>query len=829
MCCIFKSRLSLAGKSSIGYKKYKNNRHFWDKEVEHLIKDRRQANRLYRIWSKHPDCSPDLLQVLWDDYLEKKKNVALKVKEKNVHQKIKNITEVAAKASSNPRAYWRLLKKLNKSNDYPLRIRDPLDTNVIIDDPKQIRDALTKYWSSLGNCKKEENSQIKDNILYNQTHDANSFHNVIFDRETIQHALSKLKNNKATGVDNIPAEFLKHGGHTLENILVQLMSKIKLLEVIPNEWYEGIVKPIFKAGNRELLSNYRGITISSVVYKLLVSIIERQAMAHIEENNLLSDFQGAFRKGRRVEDHVFTIKGICSLRKCKKLKTFLGFLDISKAFDTLDRQRLFQHIYNKGIQGKAFNLIKALYHKVDNRVIFGSFESDIFTVDSGVKQGCVLSPALFNLVMNDLESMLDICQGIEIDNVKMTGLFYADDIILMGNSKEDLLHMLSVADKFSQKWGMSFNDTKSKVMTIGKKLSPQSTWKLGDKLLKETKSYKYLGVFINKFLTDTYHINTHLKDKANKLDSYIRYTLSNNLDVKRITLGNTLWEKAVLPALAHGAGVWFCDTNTARVSLTKIQYKCAKGVLKLYSMPARLALFSDLGWMNILDHLDILRINYFNHLGCMDNSRIAKIVFNKLFDNFTCGKSEHFKYMTNMKNIFTNAGVDHLFNANGPVNVNIIKNIMHESHKIQFYNDINNFSSLETFKCVTSQPISHIRKPKDYLAALNFKAAQLKFKLRAGILGLGCDLARQHRGDGMCKNCNIYESIKHFIFKCPMYNNERSILYDCIKCNVDDDVFNLFISNWDLGMVLLLGDHDDVFNKFFSTFLVTAWEIHQSM
>ena len=140
----------------------------------------------------------------------------------------------------------------------------------------------------------------------------------------------------------------------------------------------------------------------------MVSIIETQTMDYIESKNVLSIFIGAFRKKRRAEDHIFTLKGVCSHRKIDKVKTCLGFMDISKAFDTLDRSKLFHHIYKMGIQGKAFTLIRALYHKINNRVIFGSFEFEIFEVSSGVKQGCILSPFLFNLVMNDLEQMLNV-------------------------------------------------------------------------------------------------------------------------------------------------------------------------------------------------------------------------------------------------------------------------------------------------------------------------------------------------------------------------------------------------------------------------------------
>lgn len=455
----FKSRLLHAGSQAIGYKSYSDKRDYWDKEIGNLIHNRKQANRLYRIWSKLPSCSPELLNILWEDYLEKKRLVTNRIKQNMITHKIKMITENASKASNNPRSYWKMLKKLNKSNEYPLRIRDPDDPNIIIDDPIKIKEILTNYWSNIGRSENVTQSDMKDRLALLQTSapDPGAFTTVIFNETTIKIAIKKLKNGKATGTDGIPSEFLKNGGQTIQGILLELFQKAQLLEALPNQWYEGIVKPLHKDGNREVLNNYRGITISSVVYKVIVSIMENQVMDFAEANDLFGDNHGAFRRGRRCEDHIFSLKGICALRKSKKKKTFLAFLDISKAFDTIDRTTLFNFIWDKGIQGKAWHMIHLLYKNVDNRVIFGEYESDMYQVINGLKQGCVLSPCLFNLVMTDLELMLSSCNGVEINEHKVHGLFYADDIVLFADNDGDLLNMLDMAFKFSQKWNLKFN------------------------------------------------------------------------------------------------------------------------------------------------------------------------------------------------------------------------------------------------------------------------------------------------------------------------------------------------------------------------------------
>ncbi len=334
---MFKERLLTAGEKCIGYKHYKNKQTFWNKEVDKLIKNRQHANRLYRLWSNVPNCSPELLSILWDDYMEKKHKVAVKIKDNITKQKTKVIFQNANKGSKNTKAYWNTLRKLNKSNGYPIRIRDPENNNIIIDDPKIISKKLTTYWAGLGNSSKEPMPHLEAHIdqLLTKSPTPNSLQNIDINEKVLNKAISKLKNSKACGVDNLPSEFIKYSDKLTKCALLDILLKIKLLEQIPEEWFEGVIKPLHKEGNQEILSNYRGITISCSTYKVLTSIIEDQMMLFIESHNILGEFQGAFRKKRRCEDHIYTLKGICSIQKSRKKKTYLGFLDISKAFDKL--------------------------------------------------------------------------------------------------------------------------------------------------------------------------------------------------------------------------------------------------------------------------------------------------------------------------------------------------------------------------------------------------------------------------------------------------------------------------------------------------------------
>ena len=162
---------------------------------------------------------------------------------------------------------------------------------------------------------------------------------------------------------------------------------------------------------------------------------------------------------------------LCALRKSKKGKIFLAFLDLSKAFDRVWRECLFYLLWKNGIQGKCWKLLRSLYSNVCNKVLFGDFESDWFDQEFGLKQGCALSPTLFSVLMNNLVSMLseqNLVVNLASDIINC--LLFADDIVLMGKSEQELQTLLNITARFASKWNLKFNSKKSKLMVIGKNI-----------------------------------------------------------------------------------------------------------------------------------------------------------------------------------------------------------------------------------------------------------------------------------------------------------------------------------------------------------------------
>jgi hypothetical protein len=118
------------------------------------------------------------------------------------------------------------------------------------------------------------------------------------------------------------------------------------------------------------LDNYRGITLTSNVNKVFSKILDTLILDFLESNNILGETQGAFRKDRRIEDQIFSLQGIASLYKSSRKPLYLAFLDLSKAFDRVWRDGLFALLWENGIKGKCWRLLRKMYEKVENKVIF---------------------------------------------------------------------------------------------------------------------------------------------------------------------------------------------------------------------------------------------------------------------------------------------------------------------------------------------------------------------------------------------------------------------------------------------------------------------------
>ena len=167
--------------------------------------------------------------------------------------------------------------------------------------------------------------------------------------------------------------------------------------VFPDKWTEGVIIPLHKKGDRCDVNNYRGITLVSCLSKLFTSILNKRIVFYCENNNIISDSQFGFRKGKSTVDALFILHTIVQNYLNEKKRLYCCFVDFKKAFDSIYRNGLWLKLHRSGIGGNILRIIRDMYHKVKSCVRACNNYSEFFEYALGLRQGEIMSPVMFSL------------------------------------------------------------------------------------------------------------------------------------------------------------------------------------------------------------------------------------------------------------------------------------------------------------------------------------------------------------------------------------------------------------------------------------------------
>ena len=266
--------------------------------------------------------------------------------------------------------------------------------------------------------------------------------------------IKNMKNNKAAGIDKIIPELLKGVDDKMLDVIELLLNLIFEKGVFPGQWTLGVITILFRDGETNDLNNYRGITLLSMLGKILVGVLNNRLIDLINKEHILDENQGGFRKGYRTTDHLFTLHALINhYIKVEKKELFLCFVDFRKAFDKVSHCILWMKLLKYGISGKFMTLVKSMYEQVKSCVKSKSGLTYFFKYKRGVRQGCLLSPVLYSLFLNDLQGYLleGGANGITLWDIKIFSL-YADDLVLIAESEEDLKLQMRTLTLMILKW-----------------------------------------------------------------------------------------------------------------------------------------------------------------------------------------------------------------------------------------------------------------------------------------------------------------------------------------------------------------------------------------
>lgn len=346
----------------------------------------------------------------------------------------------------------------------------------------------------------------------------------------VQEAIADLQINKATGTDNIPADFYKNLNREMIESLTALFNECLVNGTIPQTWKHGRIFPIFKGGDFFAQGNFRPICLLQIQYKLYTVVLNRRLTQVLENNKVVSKLQGAWQRDKYTTDNAKIAKAIIndSLTNNKELHAL--YIDIVKAYDKVEHWSITNVLEYYNFPPHFIKIIEDLYNNTTVDIITAHGLTEPIPVENGVRQGDPLSCQIFLLWINPLLTYLeDSGLGYTINKETVPGLSFADDLVAFADSYDNINKIYKIITDFCDYTGSKINAAKSRYTYNNTKGTEYNTLTFeGQKIKKLSRNehYKYLGIMIN--LTLDWDKQKEVLEK-----SFIRHM--NMLKGKRIT------------------------------------------------------------------------------------------------------------------------------------------------------------------------------------------------------------------------------------------------------------------------------------------------------
>ncbi|XP_071577594.1 uncharacterized protein [Temnothorax nylanderi] len=341
--------------------------------------------------------------------------------------------------------------------------------------------------------------------------------------EEVRNVIRKLKTGKAIGSDGIPNEVWKFGGEDLVRWIWEICKRVWRGEGWPEHWKEGEIVPIVKKGEGRKVKDYRGITIMSSMYKIYMAVLAERIRKEVETKKLIPDNQAGFRKGMGTMDQIFALNYLINRQLGnEKGKMTVLFVDLKAAFDSVDKEVLIKAMKERGVRQGLIDRVEEVLRETKSSVRRGEERGDEFWTAKGLRQGCPLSPILFNLLIADIEEFIKKggWGGIRLREERIYTLMYADDIAVLAEEEQDMRSMISRLEGYLDMKGLTLSIEKTKIMRFrkGGGRKKKYDWRWKGKKLEEVKEFKYLGYT----LKENGGQEAHIKERRRKAARVMR-------------------------------------------------------------------------------------------------------------------------------------------------------------------------------------------------------------------------------------------------------------------------------------------------------------------
>ena len=747
--------------------------------IKEAIRNKKKAFRDWKDGGRPQETSDTLLMNKKSTTKQLRK--ACRIENAQLYQKQKQ--EIMDAKSSDTALFHKLVKK--QRGQLGACVNELYVGNTVYKTDTEILEGWHKHFGQL--AEKSENplfddqysAQVNSELLeiIDICKNDNSEVQPVTEKE-IKDALKCLNTGKSADIFGVTAEHLIYASEALLPILVSLMNNILFKGNIPDIMKEGVLTPVFKKkGSSTDSRNYRGITVTPTISKLLACIIKRRIQPFIEQTQ--NPLQRGFTKGSSPMNCSLILEEYIRDSKDQKKDVYIAFLDAKSAFDVVDHASLMRILFQIGVDGKLWNLIHSLHSNAQTVVRWLGQTSESFYNHQGVRQGGILSTDMYKVYLNpQLNRLSETGEGGTIGEIDCAAPTAADDIAAVTDKPSSLQILVGTSDDFSRMEHYVLQPEKSVVMAIpgGKKSRDMQIedkkWTIYGKEMPVVTEAMHMGLRRSS-VSEEITINENVKKSRRSFYSLMPADLQS-MDPETSL---QLYQTYVMPVLNYGLEVVLPRQKSLDI-LERLHRKFMKHILSLPVNTADTAIYILSGTIPIEGCIHKRALSLYGNICRLDQTSIEWRLAERQLSTKTEKSNSWF---IAIKNICVKYGltdpIEMLYKPTAKlawkrsVNQHVDR---YWVEKIKFESTLYpslRFLSSSTYTCGRRHPLL-----QDVRNQQEIPRIRLKLKVVTGtyILQMNRSSSNQNRIDPTCLMCgNGDENIEHFILECEALSHIR--------------------------------------------------------
>jgi hypothetical protein len=620
---------------------------YWSPELKALHVNQKQ---LRRVWIEEGRPRGPVY-MSYVNYKKAKHIFAKTLKTQALMYEQKQFHDVSMSRDMNIKQFWKYIRRNRNHQENISVMRDEEKTYVT---PEQQLDMWKTHFGTILNESEYESAQydkefkteIEHNVQvmkstmdkYSQPSSVNLANISV---NEVKQVCMSLSPGKAPGVDRLTYEHFKYAGNVFFETLTVLYNNILHYVHIPPHFKEGLLVTIYKGHGKpkDKKDSYRGVTLLPAINKVFEKCIFNRIQPFFDHIKFPPPLQNASRKG--ISNVMVSFMANEAIYSCteKGGKVFACLLDIEKCFDKLWWDGLLFKMHKIGFDNKMWFLMYDWFQGSNCRVCFNGHVSDAFNITRSIKQGGILSMINLCIFMYDIHNSIDEHSdlGLCCNDIYVGSPTFADDVMLLSSTKNNLDKMMANAWVYSQKWRFTFSLTKSKCMVFGESKRNHLAnvrhriFNLGNHVLQEVSHYDHLGVKLCAYDSSRERTNDACQKGNRSLAALTPCGTKGNGLYPYVS--SFLWNRLCIPAMLHGCEVWY---ELCHYELDLLERTQCRSLRKVQHLPPRthnVIVRGLLGELSMQARIRMMKLQFLQRLVNMNcNYLVKKIFLQRLYE-----------------------------------------------------------------------------------------------------------------------------------------------------------------------------------------------------